>query len=62
MIVSRRDGVGRRVIVFSPYASALFICVALRRADDPRTQVSYKEPILGKTDRFVLVFRKQAGH
>jgi predicted methyltransferase len=35
---------------------------ALRRADDPRTQVSYKEPILGKTDRFVLVLRKQAGH
>ena len=34
---------------------------ALRRADDPRTQVSYKEPILGKTDRFVLVFRKSAG-
>jgi predicted methyltransferase len=34
---------------------------ALRRSDDPRTQVSYKEPILGKTDRFVLVFRKQAG-
>jgi predicted methyltransferase len=33
----------------------------LRRADDPRTQVSYKEPILGKTDRFVLVFRKAAG-
>lgn len=33
----------------------------LRRPDDPRTQVSYKEPILGKTDRFVLVFRKQAG-
>ncbi|MBV8804549.1 MAG: class I SAM-dependent methyltransferase [Sinobacteraceae bacterium] len=32
----------------------------LRRADDPRTQVSYKEPILGKTDRFVLVFRKSA--
>jgi predicted methyltransferase len=31
----------------------------LRRSDDPRTQVSYKEPILGKTDRFVLVFRKQ---
>ncbi len=30
----------------------------LRRADDPRTQVAYKEPILGKTDRFVLVFRK----
>jgi predicted methyltransferase len=34
---------------------------ALRRSDDPRTQVSYKEPILGKTDRFVLVFRKTAG-
>jgi len=34
---------------------------ALRRADDPRTQVSYKEPILGKTDRFVLVFRKAGG-
>jgi predicted methyltransferase len=34
---------------------------ALRRSDDPRTQVSYKQPILGKTDRFVLVFRKPAG-
>ena len=34
---------------------------ALRMPDDPRTQVSYKAPILGKTDRFVLVFRKQAG-
>jgi len=34
---------------------------ALRIAADPRTQVSYKEPILGKTDRFVLVFRKPAG-
>jgi predicted methyltransferase len=33
----------------------------LRRPDDPRTQVSYKEPILGKTDRFVLVFRKTSG-
>jgi predicted methyltransferase len=31
----------------------------LRIPADPRTQVSYKEPILGKTDRFVLVFRKQ---
>jgi len=31
---------------------------ALRRSDDPRTQVSYKGPILGKTDRFVMVFRK----
>jgi len=34
---------------------------ALRRADDPRTQVSYKAPILGRTDRFVLVFRKSGG-
>jgi predicted methyltransferase len=32
----------------------------LRRADDPREQVSYKEPMIGKTDRFVLVLRKQA--
>lgn len=31
----------------------------LRHPDDPRTQISYKEPMLGKTDRFVLVFRKQ---
>lgn len=30
----------------------------LRRKDDPREQVSYKEPMLGKTDRFVLVFQK----
>ena len=30
----------------------------LRRNDDPREQISYKEPMLGKTDRFVLVFRK----
>lgn len=30
----------------------------LRRADDPRDQISYKEPMIGKTDRFVLVFRK----
>ena len=34
---------------------------ALRRPDDPRTQVSYQKPIVGKTDRFVLVFRKAAG-
>ena len=33
----------------------------LRVPGDPRTQVSYKQPILGKTDRFVLVFRKQGG-
>jgi predicted methyltransferase len=30
----------------------------LRRPDDARDQVSYKGPALGKTDRFVLVFRK----
>jgi len=30
----------------------------LRRADDKRDQISYKPPALGKTDRFVLVFRK----
>jgi predicted methyltransferase len=33
----------------------------LRRPDDAREQVSYKGPMLGKTDRFVLVFRKSAG-
>ena len=32
---------------------------ALRMADDKRDSVSYKPPMLGKTDRFVLVFRKQ---
>lgn len=30
----------------------------LRRKDDARDQVSYKPPMLGKTDRFVLVFKK----
>ncbi len=30
----------------------------LRRKDDPREQISYKPPMLGKTDRFVLVFKK----
>jgi predicted methyltransferase len=30
----------------------------LRMPDDARDQVSYKGPKLGKTDRFVLVFRK----
>jgi predicted methyltransferase len=30
----------------------------LRRPDDKRDQVSYRGPMLGKTDRFVLVFRK----
>jgi predicted methyltransferase len=32
----------------------------LRRPDDPRDQVSYKGPMVGKTDRFVLLFRKVA--
>ena len=31
---------------------------ALRKPEDPREQISYKPPMLGKTDRFVLVFRK----
>ena len=30
----------------------------LRRADDRRDQISYKEPMLGKTDPFVMAFRK----
>ena len=30
----------------------------LRRPDDARNLVSYKGPALGKTDRFVLLFRK----
>lgn len=30
----------------------------LRRPDDARDQISYKPPALGKTDRFVLIFRK----
>jgi predicted methyltransferase len=30
----------------------------LRKPEDARDQISYKEPMLGKTDRFVLVFRK----
>jgi predicted methyltransferase len=33
----------------------------LRKPEDARDQISYKQPMLGKTDRFVLVFRKQAG-
>ncbi|HWS63070.1 MAG TPA: hypothetical protein VN325_09980 [Steroidobacteraceae bacterium] len=32
----------------------------LRRPDDARDQISYKGPMLGKTDRFVLVFHKPA--
>jgi predicted methyltransferase len=31
---------------------------ALRKAEDPRNQITYKGPMLGKTDRFVVVFRK----
>jgi predicted methyltransferase len=31
----------------------------LRRPDDKRDQLSYDGPALGKTDRFVLVFRKR---
>ena len=30
----------------------------LRRSDDKLDQISYKEPMLGKTDRFVYVFHK----
>ena len=30
----------------------------LKRPDDARDQISYKGPAVGKTDRFVLVFRK----
>ena len=30
----------------------------LRRPDDARDQITWKGPMLGKTDRFVLVFRK----
>jgi predicted methyltransferase len=30
----------------------------LRRPEDPRTQISYKSPILGKTDRFVMILKK----
>jgi predicted methyltransferase len=32
----------------------------LRRPDDARDKITYKGPMLGKTDRFVLVFRKIA--
>jgi predicted methyltransferase len=30
----------------------------VRRPDDPRDQITYKGPMVGKTDRFVLVFRR----
>lgn len=32
----------------------------LRRGDDPRDMITYKGEMLGKTDRFVMVFRRQA--
>jgi predicted methyltransferase len=31
----------------------------LRRPDDARDEITYKGPMLGKTDRFVMVFRKR---
>ncbi|MBV9344131.1 MAG: class I SAM-dependent methyltransferase [Gammaproteobacteria bacterium] len=30
----------------------------LRRPDDPREQITYKGPMVGKTDRFVMVLRR----
>jgi len=33
----------------------------LRRPDDPRTLITYKGEMLGKTDRFVMVFRRNGG-
>jgi predicted methyltransferase len=30
----------------------------LRRPDDPRTLITYKGPMVGKTDRFVMVFKR----
>ncbi|MBS0581232.1 MAG: class I SAM-dependent methyltransferase [Proteobacteria bacterium] len=33
----------------------------LRRPDDARDQITYKGPLVGKTDRFVLVFRRKGG-
>lgn len=32
----------------------------LRRPDDARDQITYKGPMVGKTDRFVLVFHKKS--
>jgi len=32
----------------------------LRRPDDARDQLTYQGPMLGKTDRFVLLFRNGA--
>lgn len=33
----------------------------LRRPDDPRELITYEGPMVGKTDRFVMVFRRGAG-
>jgi predicted methyltransferase len=33
----------------------------LRRPDDARDQLTYQGPMVGKTDRFVVLFRKPAG-
>jgi predicted methyltransferase len=33
----------------------------LRKPKDPRTLISFKQPMLGNTDRFVMVFRKPGG-
>ena len=34
----------------------------LRRADDPRDMITYKGEMVGKTDRFVMVFRRGSAH
>jgi predicted methyltransferase len=34
----------------------------LRRADDPRDMITYKGEMVGKTDRFVMVFRRDKDH
>jgi predicted methyltransferase len=34
----------------------------LRRPDDPRDKITYKGEMVGKTDRFVLLFRKLDSH
>src|SRR5882762_3820378 len=32
----------------------------LRKPEDPRDQITYKGPMVGKTDRFVMVFRRNS--
>lgn len=34
----------------------------LRRVDDPRDMITYKGEMVGKTDRFAMVFRRSAAH